>query len=173
MEFLTEALKWHVLLVKPRSEKKVGQRLNDMGFEACVPTQFQMRQWSDRRKKVEVVLFNNYVFVATDAKRRNEVFRAANVFQYLRFDGRYATLTEKEAAMIKRLGRLEVPVEITYEQFRVGEAVEVLSGPLAGCCGTVMAVNGGSRLQLALPSLCCFANVELQCTEVKKNSHGL
>lgn len=168
MELLTDALKWHVLLVRPRSEKRVGQRLGDLGFEACVPTQFQMRQWSDRRKKVEVVLFNNYVFVATDAKRRNEVFQAGHILKYVQFAGRIATLSDKEAAMIKRLAHLEVSVEITYESFRVGEAVEVLTGPLAGYCGTVTAVSGNTRLQLALPSLQCFAQVEVKGEEVRR-----
>ncbi|MBX2926842.1 MAG: UpxY family transcription antiterminator [Saprospiraceae bacterium] len=168
MELLSDAIKWHVLLVKPRSEKRVGQRLGDLGFEACVPTQTQLRQWSDRRKKVEVVLFNNYVFVATDAKRRNEVFQAGHILKYVQFAGRIATLSDKEAAMIKRLAHLEAPVEITYESFRVGEAVEVLTGPLAGYSGTVTAVSGNARLQLALPSLQCFAQVEVKGEEVKR-----
>ena len=164
----TEDVRWHVLLVKPRSEKKVGQRLNDLGFEACVPTQFQMRQWSDRRKKVEVVLFNNYVFVATDAKRRNEVFQDGHILKYDQIAGRIATLSDKEVAMVKRLAHMEAPVEITYESFRVGEVEEVLSGPLAGHCGAVTAVNGSSRLQLALPSLQCFAQVEVKGEEVRR-----
>lgn len=161
-------ISWYALLVKPRTEKKVGQRLGELGFEACVPTQMQLRQWSDRRKKVEVVLFNNYVFVATDSKRRNEVFQAGHVLKYVQFGGRIATLSEKEVAMIKRLARLEAPVEITYESFRVGETVEVLTGPLAGYCGTVMSVSGHARLQLALPSLQCFARVEVKGEEVKR-----
>lgn len=161
-------ISWYALLVKPRTEKKVGQRLGELGFEACVPTQMQLRQWSDRRKKVEVVLFNNYVFVATDAKHRNEVFQAGHILKYVQFGGRIATLSEKEVAMIKRLARLEAPVEITYESFRVGETVEVLTGPLAGYCGTVTAVSGNTRLQLALPSLQCFAQVEVKGEEVRR-----
>jgi transcription antitermination factor NusG len=161
-------IKWHVLYVKPRSEKKVGQRLTDLGFETCVPTQKQLRRWSDRKKFVDVVLFNNYVFVATDPKRRNEVFKVAHIFKYIHFDGKIATLTDKEVAMVKRLARLVAPVEITYDGFRVGETVEVLTGPLAGYCGAVTAVNGSSRLQLALPSLQCFAQVEVRGEEVRR-----
>jgi transcriptional antiterminator RfaH len=162
----SENLPWHVLLVKPRSEKKVGNRLKELGFDACVPTQYQLRQWSDRRKKVEVVLFNNYVFVATDLKRRNDVFRVPNVFQYLRFNGRDAMLTPREASTIKQLAGLERLVEISYEQLRAGQVVEVLSGPFAGCHGKVASTNSGSRLQLELPSLGCFARVEVSGEDV-------
>ena len=46
---------WYALYVKPRSEKKVATRLTNLGFEVCVPTQQVMRQWSDRKKKVEIL----------------------------------------------------------------------------------------------------------------------
>ncbi|NUQ23511.1 MAG: UpxY family transcription antiterminator [Saprospiraceae bacterium] len=168
MQTSEQPIKWHALQVKPRSEKKVGLRLSEMGFEVCVPTQKQLRYWSDRKKMIDVVLFNNYVFVATDTKRRNEVFQVGNILKYVQFGGRVAALSEKEVAMIKRLAHVEAPVEITYEGFSVGETVEVLTGPLAGYCGTVMSVSGNTRLQLALPSLHCFANVEIQGLDVRK-----
>jgi transcriptional antiterminator RfaH len=168
MATYTDNAKWQVLVVRPRSEKKVGKRLRELGFEACVPTQMQIRQWSDRRKKVEVVLFKNYVFVAADPSRHSEVFQAGNVIKYLSFAGRIATLSEKEAAMIRQLGQLEAPVCITYEGFRIGDEVEILSGSLAGFTGKITAVNGHSRLQLALPGLHCFAQVELHAAELRR-----
>ena len=162
------ATKWHVLQVKPKSEKKVGLRLKEMGFESCVPTQKQLRNWSDRKKFIEVVLFNNYVFVATDPQHKNEVFRAGNIYGYLNFGGRAAVLTENEVTMVKRLSNLAEPIQITYEGFRLYEEVEVLSGSLAGLRGVITAVHGASRVQLALPSMQCFANVEVKGVEVRK-----
>jgi transcription antitermination factor NusG len=160
--------KWHVLQVKPRSEKKVGQRLRDLGFESCVPTQKQLRKWSDRKKMVEMVLFNNYVFVATDQKHRNEVYQVGNVFGYLSFSGKAAILSDKEVKMIKQLCRLIEPVQISYDGIKVGDEVEVITGTLMGMYGKVIALNGSSKLQLALPSLHCFAHVELKEVEVRK-----
>ena len=54
---------WLVIYTKPRSEKKVSQRLKEMGIMIFCPTVTTVRQWSDRKKKVEVPLFNSYVFV--------------------------------------------------------------------------------------------------------------
>lgn len=155
-------------MVRPRAEKKVGRRLHEMGFEACVPTQIQYRLWSDRRKKVEVVLFNNYVFVAPEPSRHNEVFLAGNVLKYLRIGNQIATLSEQEAKMIRQLGHLEAPVHITYEGFEAGDEVEIHSGSLAGFQGIVSGKCGGARLQLALPGLGCFAMVEVEDTELKR-----
>jgi transcription antitermination factor NusG len=168
MKSAPETVKWHVLQVKPRSEKKVGQHLAGLGFEVCVPTQKQLRRWSDRKKLVEVVLFTNYVFVATDDKRRNEVFKVGHIFKYIHFAGEIATLSDKEIAMVKQIGQLRETVQISYEGFKIGEEVEILTGSLAGFYGKVTAVNGTSKLQLALPSLHCFANVELMQTGVRK-----
>ena len=160
--------KWYVLYVRPKTEKKVGKRLSELGFEVCVPTQKQIRAWSDRRKQVEVVLFPNYVFVETDQKRKNHVFEVSHILWYVHFGKEIATLTEKEIAMVRQLGELQEPVRIEYEGFRVGEEVEILSGSLAGYRGRVVAVNGVSRIQLALPSLYCFANVELRQVQIGK-----
>lgn len=165
--------KWYVLRVKPRSEKKVKNGLTLLGFEACVPTQMQLRKWSDRKKLVEIVLFQNYVFVSTDLKRRNEVFQVANVNSYLCFAGKTAELSEKEVVLIKKLTHLIDPVQITYESLQVNDEVEVLEGSLSGFRGKVVALNGTSRLQLALPTLNCFAHVELKETKVRKLSKGL
>jgi len=164
----TTATPWQVLVVRSRSEKKVGQRLQDMGFQTCVPTQWQYRQWSDRRKKVEVVLFKNYVFIAADPKRRNLVFRDPNVLKYLRFGDRVATLTEEEARMVQGIKKLDVPVHITYDGLQAGEEVEILEGSLAGLRGQVLEVSGEQCIKLALPSLGCFAEVELKSSGVNR-----
>ncbi|MFZ2899161.1 MAG: UpxY family transcription antiterminator [Saprospiraceae bacterium] len=159
---------WQVLVVRPRSEKKAGLHLRELGFEACVPTQWQYRRWSDRRKKVEVVLFPNYVFIATDPARHNEAFRAGNALRYLRLGGRIAALSEREIAMIQQLSSQEGPMSIAYQGFRSGDMVEIRSGSLAGYRGVVTGQNGARRLQVALPGLGCFAEVEVRDTKVRR-----
>lgn len=168
MNLTPSDVKWHVLLVKPKSEKKVEQKLAQLGFEACVPTQKVVRKWSDRRKKIDQILFSNYVFVATNLRRKNEVYQVNNVNGYLSFAGKAAVLNEKEVLLIKRLCQLIEPVRISYDQLNVGDEVEILEGSLSGFRGKVRALNGTSSVQLTLPSLNCFASVEFKETELKK-----
>lgn len=168
---------WYILHVRPRSEKQVCAHLKALtkdksgrpalDLEVCVPTQRQLHQWSDRRKWVDVVLFSKYVFVSIAPSSRSAVFISPHVLGYLRFEGRDAVLTNKEVALIKGLAGLAAPVEITYEGCRVGDRVEVLSGPLSGNVGWVRAVNGKSRLVVELPSLGCFANVAIEGEKVR------
>ena len=54
---------WYVLYTKPRQEKKVADGLIAIGIAAYCPLVTTIKQWSDRKKKVEVPLINSYVFV--------------------------------------------------------------------------------------------------------------
>ena len=68
---------WHALYVRSRSEKKVLSQLEEMGIEAYLPLVTKVKQWSDRRKKIEEPLFKSYVFVHSNAK---EYLPILNVF---------------------------------------------------------------------------------------------
>ena len=163
-----ESVHWHALVVKPRSERKTGQLLAENGFETCVPLQRQLRQWRDRKKWVEAVVFNNYVFVASPARRRQEVFQIGLALKYVSFSGRVATLSEQEVSLIKCLDGAAMPVQIHEGQaLRPGEAVEILRGRLAGFRGFVVSVNGKMRVRLSLASLGCFAEVEVSVRDVR------
>lgn len=162
-----EEEKWHVLLVRPRSEKKVGHRLKELGFKTCVPTQEEYHYWCDRKKKVEIVLFSTYVFVAVVSHRKNDVFFAGNVIKYLSFGGEVAVLNRQEVNMIQQLGQLKAPTCITYERFKHGDEVEICSGSLVGYRGIIDRIQGESKIQLNLPTLHCFANVELKGEDIR------
>ena len=57
----TEKMPWHALYVHSRAEKKVYERLVEMGLEAYLPLITKMKRWSDRMKKVEEPLFKSYL----------------------------------------------------------------------------------------------------------------
>ena len=55
--------KWYAIYVKSRHEKNVFQELCDKGIKSSIPLIKQTRQWSDRKKIIDVPLFAGYVFV--------------------------------------------------------------------------------------------------------------
>lgn len=75
--------RWYVALVRMHHEKKVADRLSEMGIESFVPIQQEVRQWSDRRKVVDRVLLPMMVFVHVDPRRRMEVFTIPAVSRYM------------------------------------------------------------------------------------------
>ena len=70
---------WNVLYTTPRAEKKVYNRLVEMDIETYLPLYKTIRQWSDRKKKVEVPLFNSYIFVRSSEKQRFEILSVYGV----------------------------------------------------------------------------------------------
>ena len=54
---------WHAIYVHSRAEKKVHVELTLKGIESFLPLHRKLRQWSDRKKWVEIPLISGYVFV--------------------------------------------------------------------------------------------------------------
>ncbi|MEM0964202.1 MAG: transcription termination/antitermination NusG family protein, partial [Bacteroidota bacterium] len=61
---------WRAFTVRARSEKRVADRLSAAGIETFLPLRRALRQWSDRKKWVEVPLFSGYVFARVDERER-------------------------------------------------------------------------------------------------------
>ena len=70
---------WYVIYTKPRNEKKVADRLKHLGIDVYCPMITMIKQWSDRKKKVQIPLLNSYVFVNLNEKDRELVFQVSGV----------------------------------------------------------------------------------------------
>lgn len=142
---------WFVIYTQPRNEKKVADRLQHIGVTAYCPLVTHMRQWSDRRKKVQVPLINSYVFVNVSEKERENVFQVAGVVRYLFWLGKPAVVRDEEIdALRDSLKDTMSAVEVTG--IRVGDQLSIPSGPFHGKEGIVKQIKKNS-LQLVLKEL--------------------
>jgi transcription antitermination factor NusG len=74
MEIQAKKCSWHVVYTMPNSERKVATAIAEMGIEPYLPLHKVMRQWSDRKKKLLVPLFPNYVFVNVSPEKRGYLY---------------------------------------------------------------------------------------------------
>ena len=74
---------WRVLYTMARTEMKVAQRLEKIGVEAYCPARMEMRQRSDRKKKIWVPLLPSMVLVNIDEREKSKVFDVQGVVRYL------------------------------------------------------------------------------------------
>lgn len=88
--------KWFVLCTKPRNELKVLNRLSSLGIDAYTPSRIELRQWSDRKKKVLVPLLPSMVLVRLDEKEVHKVFDIPGVVRYLFEHGTRAVVSNEE-----------------------------------------------------------------------------
>ena len=61
MEISTK--QWYAVKTMSRAEKKIKERLDDLGVENYLPLCTQIKKWSDRKKKVQSPLVPGYLFV--------------------------------------------------------------------------------------------------------------
>lgn len=143
---------WYVIYTKPRNEKKVVEQLTRLGFEVYCPMKTEVRQWSDRKKKVEIPLFNSYCFVKTNEKERKGVYEAQGFSRFVYWLGQPATIKEAEIQTIKRWLNDFSHESITPVAFQKGDKVTIQSGPMMNQEGVVISQRG-NQLMLLLPSI--------------------
>lgn len=152
---------WYVVYTKPKWEKKVAEQLKEKGVECYCPLIIQVKQWSDRKKKIEVPLFNSYVFVQIEESNRNDVFLSTGVVRYLFWLGKPAIVRDEEIQTIKKWLDGSQVNQITIEQYQVGDRVKVASGPFSSQEAIIQEVNK-THFVLVLESLGCVLKMSLK-----------
>ena len=116
---------WHVIYTKPRAEKKVEERLNNFGIEAYCPVKQEVKQWSDRKKKILVPVLPSMVLVNIDEKERNKVFDIPGVVCYMFWLKKHAIVNNDEVASLKSLLSQNNIISQNTETLKVGENINV------------------------------------------------
>ena len=148
-----QELKWYVMYTASRCEKKVADRLKERGLEVYLPIVEELRQWSDRKKKVQRPLFNGYVFVKT---RRNELWECLQVpgaVKFVHFAGQHAIVRDEEIETIQRVISTGVAIETDNSEIEPGEKVRVLGGPLMDMEGECVEKGNKDYLLIRLPGI--------------------
>ncbi|RTY71276.1 UpxY family transcription antiterminator [Flavobacterium sp. ZB4P23] len=152
-------MNWYVVYTKPKWEKKVAEQLQKIGVECYCPLVTQMRQWSDRKKKVEVPLFNSYVFVQLEDSKRNLVFQSVGAVRYLYWLGKPAIVRDEEIEVIKKWLNTSDCVDLTVASYQIGETIQLESGPFADQKATVQEMTN-THYVLVLESLGCVLKMK-------------
>ena len=140
---------WVAALVKVHSERSVSKKLQDMGIECWVPTQSEMHQWSDRRKKVERVVIPMMVFVHVPQSAIRQLTFHPFILKLLTAPGQRtpAIIPDAQIENLRfMLGQAEAQVEIKDRIFRTGDHVCIVRGPLQGLEGELCKVEDGKPM---------------------------
>jgi transcription antitermination factor NusG len=145
--------KWYVVYTRPKSEKKVASSITEMGIESYLPMHKVVRQWSDRKKKMEAPLFSSYVFVKVDDVRRRLLFSINELLKFVSIEGKPVVISENEILTIKRVLNGDFDDISTEEYFQEGMKVRIAHGQFAGLEGLVIKKCNKSRLMIRIEQL--------------------
>ncbi|MFH1941488.1 MAG: UpxY family transcription antiterminator [bacterium] len=143
---------WYALYTRSRHEKKVERQLSDKGIDSYLPMRKVLRRWSDRKKWVEEPLFGCYVFIHADAMKRYQAVQTYGSVRIVHFNGQPAVVRDEEIDNIRRI-LSEVPSAESCPAVSVGDAVEIIRGPLTGFQGTLEEIRHEKRFVVSIPSI--------------------
>lgn len=152
-------MNWYVVYTKPKWERKVAERLNEIGVIAYCPLITKISQWSDRKKKIEVPLFNSYIFVQVNEKERNVIFDIPGAIRYLFWLGKPAVVKETEIQTIQDWLSTPDTYEVSIGAWQKGDKIVLESGPFVTQSAIVQEVKHHHYV-LVLESLGCILKVE-------------
>ncbi len=148
-------MSWHAIYVSSRTEKKVAEILVSKKIESYVPLVKTMRQWSDRKKMVELPLLNGYVFVNINPSQTDTVLQTRGVVSFVKSEGKIALVRDIEIDRLKQLVSLGYQLEAggIKKEYKEGERVKISSGVLKGIEGYVVDGSEQKQIEVLLESI--------------------
>lgn len=167
----TTTQQWYALYTKSRAEKKVAGELNKLGITNYLPIKRELRQWSDRKKWVEVPAISSYIFICIPKERYNDVFQVNGIVAYVSYKGKAVTIPEHEINAMRQTIENKIAFDVEATNIRKGEEITVTSGPLKGIKGVVQTIQGSKKLYLNISNIGYTLVVDLNEATVEKDSN--
>jgi len=144
---------WHVIYTKSRQEKKLAENYEESGIQYYLPLIKTIKQWSDRKKKVEEVLFKSYIFVYVSESEYYQALKFPGAVKYVSIEGKAAKIPENQIETIKNTLANKVEFTISPDYFKKDKHVEIINGPLKGAKGEIISLNGKKKLLIRIEQI--------------------
>jgi len=161
---------WFVICIKPRHDKIISAAFEKQGVVYYCPYYESVRQWSDRKRKIYVPLFNTYMFVQLEdySREKIKVLTVPGVSKFLWYDNKPCTIRTEEISEIKNF--LSNYRGIKHEiQLMPGQNVTVNKGVFSNYSGQVKFLQGNKAF-LVLSSLGCYFTAVIPVNVLEVNN---
>ena len=157
---------WYVIYVRSRHEKSVNSALLDKGIDTSLPMRTVVREWSDRKKKVQLPMFRGYVFVKINLNiDKLNVLQTPGIVKFIHFKNQIPTIPKEQIFWLDALVSSES--EINYEtQYLLGVEAEVVAGPFKGLKGKVIKQKSVLRVILWIDIIMQGISIEMDSADL-------
>ncbi|MBS4014508.1 MAG: UpxY family transcription antiterminator [Bacteroidetes bacterium] len=163
-----QQISWYAAHTKPRNEKKSAGLLLNKGVEVFLPLQKTLKQWSDRKKWVEIPLINSYIFVKTDLSDYLEILNTPGIVRIIGFEGKPVPIPDKQIDTLKAIISENIEAEATTEFIPEGKKVEILYGSLKGLTGELISYRGKKKILIRLEIINTSVKLNIPANFVKE-----
>lgn len=160
------ATQWFAAYTVANHEKRVARQLADRAIRYYLPLYQSVRQWKDRRMRLDRPLFPGYVFVEMGQQDRLKVIQIPSLVRLVGFGNQPTALPESDVAAIRLCLEQTGKVE-PHPVISAGQRVRIVGGALAGMEGIVARKKGVSRLVLCVSLIMRAVAIEVDETDVE------
>lgn len=148
--------RWFAVYTHYKREKLVKKMLDIKGVECYLPIRRVVKQWSKKRRTMELPLISCYIFVKIVEREYVPVLETEYVLKFIRIGKDLIAIPEEEIVFIQKLLQEELEFEVVpteRRQLRIGDLVEIKSGSLVGMQGHLTKIEGKNRVNISLQHL--------------------
>ena len=161
---------WIAAYTRPRSEKKAGSELTKMGIENYVPLQSTIKQWSDRKKRVDTVVIPNIIFVKLAEDDIITLKQHSLIIRIIQCPGnrKYGIIPNSQIERLKyMLKEADAPVIFNPKSYTVADCVRVKRGHLMGLTGAVERISANKSRIIVSIDLLGGAMMEIETSDLE------
>ena len=159
-------LRWYAIQTKLNMERQTVKDLEMCSIETFYPTISETRQWTDRRQKIDVSLFPQYLFVRLDgsAEDRVTVLRSQRVVRIL--GNPPEPVPDEQIDWVRRV--VESGLEcLSLPLYTLGQKVRVTEGSFKDIEGLLVEIKSQHRLAVQVPLLGRSVLVQMSARHVE------
>lgn len=161
---------WYAVYTRSRHEKKVAVQLRQHSIEFFLPLYKQEKRWNNGlRVQIESPLFPGYLFTRIPLSRRLEVLKMSGVVSFIcAGNGCPVALPVSDIEHLR----------VALDKFRtephpfltIGQSVRIISGPLTGLEGILIAARNQSKVVLSIDLIKRSVAIEVDSVDVEQCS---
>jgi transcription antitermination factor NusG len=158
---------WYAVYTCANHEKRVASQFLERGIEHFLPLYESTRHWADRNKRVQLPLFDGYIFVRIVLRDRLNVLRIPSVVKLVGFNGQPAAVSSREMDFLKNTLLPELRAE-PHPYLTSGRRVRIVRGALQGAEGILIRKKNASRVVVSMDLIARAASVEVEAADVER-----
>jgi transcription antitermination factor NusG len=150
-----DEIRWYAIRTRSRHEKIATEQLDKRGVETFLPLVNQLRQWSDRKKEVDVPLFSGYCFVRLNyaiGEQRLTVLQTHGVVSFVGVQRTGVPIPDAQIEDLRTVLSSKIPVK-EHNFLRIGQRVRVRGGALNGVEGILASQSKERSLVISIESI--------------------
>jgi transcription antitermination factor NusG len=140
---------WFAAQTRSRHEKAVAEHLCRRNIENFLPLYERVSRWKDRRVRLQLPLFDGYIFVRIAVRERLRALETPGIARLVSFGGLPNALPDEEIETLR--GHLENGIQVMpHPYLAIGQRVSIRGGPLAGWTGILVRQKSQYRLVVSV-----------------------